>query len=92
MFQDRDEACRYARDHGIEQVDLKIVNPFGGLNHVTIQASALGDRLFDRGVGFDGSSIGFRSIESGDLVLIPDPTTGFRDPSGAVRPSRSSAT
>jgi glutamine synthetase len=80
MFTDRDEACRHVRDNDIDQIDLKVVNPFGGLNHVTIPAASLDARLFERGVGFDGSSIGFRSIEAGDMVLLPDPTTAFMDP------------
>jgi glutamine synthetase len=32
------------------------------------------------GVGFDGSSVGFKSVHSGDMVLIPDLDAGFLDP------------
>ncbi len=80
MFQDRQEACRYAKEQGIEQVDFKIVNLFGGLHHITIQASSLNEALFDDGIGFDGSSIGYKAVESGDMVLLPDPTSAFLDP------------
>ena len=32
------------------------------------------------GVGFDGSSVGLKSVKSGDMVLRPDVSTAFRDP------------
>jgi glutamine synthetase len=36
---------------------------------------------FTDGVGFDGSSIrGFQEIQESDMLVIPDPTTVFRDP------------
>ena len=34
----------------------------------------------EAGVGFDGSSVGLRSVKSGDMALIPDLTTGCLDP------------
>jgi glutamine synthetase len=80
MFENREEACCYVRDNGIEQIDFKIVNLLGGLHHITIQASSLDEKLFERGIGFDGSSIGYKAVESGDMVLIPDPTSAFLDP------------
>jgi glutamine synthetase len=32
------------------------------------------------GVGFDVSSVGLKSVKSGDMVLLPDLATGFNDP------------
>ncbi|MCP4245489.1 MAG: type I glutamate--ammonia ligase, partial [bacterium] len=37
--------------------------------------------VFRQGVGYDGSSgSGFSTVESGDLVAVPDPETAFVDP------------
>jgi len=32
------------------------------------------------GIGFDGSAVGLKSVKAGDMVLIPDLGTAFRDP------------
>jgi glutamine synthetase len=34
----------------------------------------------EEGVGFDGSSVGFKSVSAGDMVMVPDLSTGFVDP------------
>jgi glutamine synthetase len=57
------------------------VNLFGGWHHITLPTAQLGPAMMVEGVGFDGSSTpGFKTVESGDMVLIPDLGTGFIDP------------
>ena len=34
----------------------------------------------ERGVGFDGSSVGFKTVSAGDMVLQPDLEAAFVDP------------
>jgi glutamine synthetase len=34
----------------------------------------------EKGVGFDGSAVGLKSVKAGDMVLVPDLGTGFMDP------------
>ena len=81
MFNHPDEFMAYVRDHKMEVVDLKFVDLFGGWHHITLNADALGEKLFTRGVGFDGSSLpGYTTTESGDLVVVPDVKTAFLDP------------
>lgn len=64
-----------------EFIDLKFSDLIGLWHHLTIPASALGDELFENGVGVDGSSLpGYSSIEHGDMILRPDPETAFVDP------------
>ena len=47
----------------------------GQLKSFAINAEEL-DEAFERGMGFDGSSItGFNAIEESDMVAMPDPTT-----------------
>ena len=36
--------------------------------------------IITEGVGFDGSSYGFRKVENSDMVLIPDLETAAIDP------------
>ena len=70
-----------AKQHAVEFVDLKFSDLPGAWHHLTIPVSALNDDLFEQGVGVDGSTLpGFSSIESGDMILLPDPTTAFIDP------------
>lgn len=80
MFQDFEQAAGYIQDHKIRMVDFKFSDLWGRWHHVTISAGEFIPSLMSAGVGFDGSSVGFRSVKSGDMVLIPDLRTGFLDP------------
>ncbi len=75
-----DDALKLIRDRSIEQIDLKFCDLWGRWHHVTLPAQQFDDKLLERGIGFDGSSVGFRSISSGDMVMVPDLETGFIDP------------
>jgi glutamine synthetase len=69
------------RAQDIQFLDLKFVDLFGGLQHITFPAGAIDEATFQRGVNFDGSSVrGFQSIHESDLLLRPDPTSLFLDP------------
>jgi glutamine synthetase len=69
------------REQEIEFLDLKFVDLFGGLQHITYPAAAIDEGTFARGVNFDGSSVrGFQSIHESDLLLRPDAASLFRDP------------
>lgn len=80
MFKDFAEAAAYVRDQKIRMVDLKFSDLWGRWHHVTISASEFVPLLMSQGVGFDGSSVGFKSVKAGDMVLVPDLRTGFLDP------------
>jgi glutamine synthetase len=72
---------KLAKDKGAEFLDLKFCDLVGYWRHVTLPISALEPKLFENGVGVDGSSLsGFASIKRGDMIMIPDPTTAFVDP------------
>jgi glutamine synthetase len=65
----------------VEQVDLKFSDLFGTWHHLSIPATHLGPELLAEGVGFDAGSVGgFKSVEHGDMVLVPDLETAFVDP------------
>ena len=80
MFRKLDEAVAFLHEHTIEQVDLKFCDLWGRWHHVTLSANRLDAELMERGIGFDGSSVGFKGISSGDMVMVPDLGTGFVDP------------
>jgi glutamine synthetase len=79
MFADVQEAIRYVEQHCIRLVDLKFCDLWGRWRHVTLSAHLLDEKLMQDGVGFDGSSVGFKSVEAGDMALIPDLSTGWID-------------
>ncbi len=80
MFSDFDQAAAFVRDRSIAMVDLKYCDLWGRWHHVTLPAPRFVPALMEKGVGFDGSSVGFKSVSSGDMVLVPDLGTGFVDP------------
>jgi len=72
---------RALNDRGVRHIDLKFTDLFGRLHHLTVPASSVGKALFTDGLGFDGSNFpGMKSLEAGDLSLVPDMKTGFFDP------------
>jgi glutamine synthetase len=80
VFRTFDEAKAAIRKEAYRMVDLKFSDLWGRWHHVTIPASQFTENLMRDGVGFDGSSVGLKSVKSGDMVLLPDLATAFRDP------------
>ena len=73
MDQNVEQALQFAEEQNIEMVDLKFCDLFGRWHHLTMPVSQFDETVFTHGVGFDGSSIpGFKKLEAGDMVLIPD--------------------
>jgi glutamine synthetase len=80
MFDSFDQAREAIRERGYRMIDLKFSDLWGRWHHVTIPASQFSESLMRDGVGFDGSSVGLKSVKSGDMVLLPDLATAFADP------------
>src|SRR5690349_9848769 len=69
------------KDDKIAMVDLRFIDIPGLWQHFSVPPSALDLDSFEDGVGFDGSSIrGFQEIQESDMLVIPDPASGFLDP------------
>lgn len=67
-------------EHEIQTIDLKYSDLTGNWYHITFPARRL-EAVIEHGIPFDGSSIpGMRSVEAGDMILIPDPQTAMVDP------------
>jgi len=80
MNQNVKQALQFAEQQNIEMVDLKFCDLFGRWHHLTTPASQFDESVFTLGVAFDGSSIpGFKKLEAGDMVLIPDISTMLID-------------
>jgi glutamine synthetase len=80
-FRTAKEVIKFAQQKKIEMVDLKFIDLFGRWHHLSLPVSQLSINMFRKGVPFDGSSTpGFKSVESGDMVLIPDVKTAKLDP------------
>ena len=81
MFKNIAEVKSYIQKNSIRFVDLKYTDLFGNLHHITIPSHRFNEKFMQEGVGFDSSSTpGFKSLEAGDMVLIPDLESGFVEP------------
>lgn len=75
------DVVRRIRHENYEALDLKFVDLFGALQHVTVPAAQVEEGLFGKGFGFDGSSVrGFQAINESDMILRADPRSAFPDP------------
>lgn len=80
MFSSFKEARDFVRAQHIELIDLLYCDLWGNLHHVTLTSREFTQEAMTEGVGFDGSSVGFKHVNAGDMVLIPDLGTAFVDP------------
>lgn len=80
MFVTFEEARQYVEENDVHMIDLKFADLWGRWHHLTIPQSQFVPALMDAGVGFDGSAVGLKSVKAGDMVLVPDLSTGFADP------------
>jgi glutamine synthetase len=75
------DVLRRIKDEQVVFVDIKFVDLFGMLQHVTLPADQVDESTFHEGLGFDGSSVrGFQEIHESDMLLRPDPGSVFSDP------------
>jgi glutamine synthetase len=66
-------------ENEVKAIDLKYCGLDGKWYHITFPARRIAN-VIQRGIPFDGSSIpGMRSVESGDMVLMPDLETAHLD-------------
>ncbi len=69
------------KKHKVEVIDLKAIDLTGRLHHISLPVyPGILKKLLSEGVGFDGSSYGFRKVENSDMILMPDLNTASIDP------------
>ncbi len=70
----------------VQVVDLRFMDFPGLWQHFSVPASELDEDVFEKGLGFDGSSIrGWRAINESDMIVKPVPETAFIDPFMAAK-------
>ncbi len=75
------EVLKLMKDKEVEYVDLRFTDPRGKLQHLTMDATIVDDKMLNDGVFFDGSSIaGWKAIHESDMILKPDLTRKVIDP------------
>ena len=81
MFTTADELLSYAKEHEVENFDIRFCDLPGVMQHFTVPKESFGEEVFTQGLAFDGSSIrGFQQIHESDMALLPDPSSAFMDP------------
>lgn len=80
MFQEFGDSLQYVQKHEIKLIDLKYCDLWGSWRHLTIPATQFTARLLETGIGLDGSSVGLKNVKAGDMIMVPDISSGFVDP------------
>lgn len=79
MFKTIEEMITFVKKENVEVIDFKVVDMKGRWHRLTITAQKLHPSIMEKGIGFDGSSYGFLTVEKSDMVMIPDITTAYID-------------
>ena len=79
MFKNILEMMNYCTDKNIEIIDLKVVDMKGRWHRLSITSQKLSEDIMEKGIGFDGSSYGFLTVEKSDMVMIPDLSSCYID-------------
>ena len=75
------DVMKFCKEHDVQYVDLKFMDFIGLWQHFSVPICEIDESTFEDGKGFDGSSIrGWKSIESSDMLIIPDAKTAMIDP------------
>jgi len=75
------EVLAYAKKNNVVMVDLRFTDWPGTWQHCSFPIREIDESTFEDGLGFDGSSIrGWQAINESDMLMVPDPASGFIDP------------
>ena len=75
------EIVSFIATEKVEVVDLRFMDFPGLWQHFSIPARELTEEVFEKGLGFDGSSIrGWQAINESDMLVKPVADTAFVDP------------
>ena len=80
MFTTFAELKDFCGKEGIQLIDFKVVDMAGRWHHLTIPVEQLTEKTISKGIGMDGSSYGFLTVEKSDMAFKPDISTAFVDP------------
>ena len=75
------EIVSFISHEKVQIVDLRFMDFPGLWQHFSIPAHELTEEVFEKGLGFDGSSIrGWQAINESDMLVKPVADTAFVDP------------
>ena len=80
MFSNLDDLLHYCERECVEFINFKVVDRPGRWHQLSIPAERFNEGTLSEGIGFDGSSYGFLTVEKSDMVFRPDLSTAFLDP------------
>ncbi len=81
MFSEIKELFAYIKRNNIQMIDFKIVDLTGRWRHMTYSVKNIKEQMFSKGCGISLSPYpGYRTVEQGDMKIIPDISTAFLDP------------
>ncbi|PWJ90063.1 glutamine synthetase [Oceanotoga teriensis] len=61
----------------LDFLDLMMIDIEGNIRHVSIAKGFINEKLFEEGIGFDASNLGFAKVTKSDMVAIPDKNMSF---------------
>ncbi len=75
------DAIKMSKENNAIMVNYKFMDFPGIWQHFSMPIVELTEDVFEEGLGFDGSSIrGWQTINTSDMLIVPDPETAFMDP------------
>ncbi|MCE5271131.1 type I glutamate--ammonia ligase [bacterium] len=75
------EVLELIKKENVKVVDLRFMDFPGMWQHFSVPVSELDEKVFEEGLGFDGSSIrGWQAINESDMLVKPEADTAFIDP------------
>ncbi len=86
QFKTAQDVVTFIKEQGIQMVDLRFMDFPGLWQHTTVPSKFIEVDTFDKGVGFDGSSIrGWQAINESDMLIKPVAESAFVDPFTAAK-------
>ncbi len=80
MFSSPQQVLEYIKSEDVQMVDLKTIDLPGRWHHITLPVSYITEEVLGSGTGVDASSYpGYKKVEAGDTMVVPDLSTGMLD-------------
>ena len=79
MFKDINDMITYVKKEDVKVIDLKVTDLKGSWRRVSITSQKLNETIMSKGIGFDGSSYGFSTVDKSDMMMVPDVSSCFID-------------
>jgi len=78
---DAESLLKFIKENGVKIVDVRFTDLIGTGQHFSVPISQINEESLTEGLGFDGSSIrGWRTIDSSDMLVVPNISTAYLDP------------